>query len=155
MLIGVIVGALAWQLVTVFAYLLSNQNEDTTMIWGMGIWRLISYYGSMPFYYFGKWLDEKNYVAMLIDTNGTPCYCESKEQPELLINIDYQWNRAIREKYTQKDGWKRDHCICGEINLRYTPIKIAKAEGAYKVDKAIIKEAEQRLVNKIAIQKWG
>ena len=89
MLIGIIVGALAWQLVTVLAYLLSNQNEDTTMIWGMGIWRLISYYGSMPFYYFGKWLDKKNYVAMLIDTNGTPCYCESKEQPELLINIDY------------------------------------------------------------------
>lgn len=139
-IIGIVIGALIWQLVVVFAYLLSHHNEDTTIIWGMGVWRLISYYGSMPFYYFGKWLEKKKYVAMLIDTNGTPCYCESKDVPEMLIKAGYTWNNKLRDKYTQKDGWKKDHCVCGGINLRYTPIKIAKAEGAYKVDNATIKE---------------
>ena len=142
-MLEIIIGMLIWQGITVLAYVISGENEECCCCWGMGIWRLILYYGSMPFYYFGKWLDKKNYVAMLIDINGTPCYCESKEQPELLININYKWNRTIGEKYTQKDGWKKDHCICGEINLRYTPIKIAKAEGAYKVDKEVIKSAKQ------------
>ena len=63
----------------------------------------------------------------------------------MLLNIDYEWNRAIKEKYTIKDGWKKYHCVCGEINLRYTPIKITKNEGAYKVDKETIKKAEREL----------
>ena len=145
MLTGIIIGALGWQLITVFAYILSKKDEDITMIWGMGIWRAITYYGSMPFYYFGKWIVSKRYVAMMLDTDGASCYCKSKDEPDLLRNIDYEWNHAIKEKYTIKDGWKEHHCVCGEINLRYTPIKIAKIEGAYKVDKETIEKAEQEL----------
>ena len=82
---------------------------------------------------------------MMLDTDGASCYCKSKDEPDLLRNIDYEWNHAIKEKYTIKDGWKEHHCVCGEINLRYTPIKIAKIEGAYKVDKETIEKAEQEL----------
>lgn len=145
MLIGIIIGALVWQLVVVSAYLFSKQNEDTTILWGMGIWRIITYTISIPIFYFDKWLKSKRYVAMMLNTNGVPCYCKSSDEPELLRNIGYTWNEGICEKYKMTDGWKKDYTVCGHINIRYTPIKIAKLEGAYRVDKEIIKEARQIL----------
>lgn len=139
MIKGIIIGMLIWQGVAVLAYALSKENEEICCIWSMGIWRFISYYViSYPIYYIGKWIKRRRYVAMMIDPNGRPCYCCSSDVPELLRNIDFEWNHSLKEKYTIADGWNKDVCVCGEINVRYTPIKIAKAERAYAVSKDII-----------------
>ena len=143
MLLGIMIGALAWQLVTVFAYLLSKEDEDIAAIWGMGFWRLLIYGCSIPLYYFSEWVKTKRYVAMMIDIDGNPCYCKSEDEPDILMNIGYKFNTVLRDKYTQQNGWKKDHMVCGIVNVRYTPIKIAKIERAYKIGKEIIREAQK------------
>ena len=131
-----------WQGVTTLSYAISRENEDVGLYCGMGIWLLIiRYMIIMPIDCAIELYNKTHYVAMMLDTDNKPCYCRSREEPDILQNIGYKWNNPLADKYKIADGWKKQQCVFGKVNLRYTPIRIAKAEGAYKVDKKIIVEA--------------
>ena len=75
-----------------------------------------------------------NYKALLRDSDGKLCYCNSSDEPEELVNNGYTWAADLREIYTFKDGWKKEDCAFGDtINIRYSPIKKVKELGAYEV----------------------
>lgn len=131
LLLSILIGAILWQLVCLIVNIISN-NENTATI-SMGIWYLSVWLIITPIYSLKQWYNHKKYVAMLIDNNGKPCYCNSEKTPDYLVNEKgFLWNNKIRDKYKHEDGWSKEHCVLG-INLRYTPIKIAKLENAYEV----------------------
>jgi hypothetical protein len=131
-----------WQGVTTLSYAISRENEDVGLYCGMGIWLLIiRYMIIMPIDCVIELYNKTHYVAMMLDTDNKPCYCRSREEPDILQNIGYKWNNPLADKYKIADGWKKQQCVFGKVNLRYTPIRIAKAEGAYRVDKKTIAEA--------------
>ena len=75
-----------------------------------------------------------NYKALLRDSDGNLCYCNSSDEPEELINNGYTWADDLIKIYTIKDGWKKEDCAFGDtINIRYSPIKKVKELGAYEV----------------------
>ena len=131
LLLGMLIGAVLWQLVCLIMNIIST-NENTDII-SMGIWYLLVWLITPPIHALKQWYNHNKYVAMLIDNNGKPCYCNSEKIPDYLVNEKgFEWNEKIRDKYKLEDGWNKEHCIIG-INLRYTPIKIAKLENAYEV----------------------
>ena len=76
----------------------------------------------------------KHYKAILIDPQGKVCYTESNKVDNLVNEYGYKWADYIRDKYTIKDGFDPNNCIWNTPNIRYTPMKINKAENAYEID---------------------
>lgn len=75
-----------------------------------------------------------NYKALLRDSDGNLCYCNSSDEPDELVKNGYTWANDLIEIYTIKDGWKKEDCAFGDtINIRYSPIKKVKELGAYKI----------------------
>ena len=133
LLLGMLIGAILWQLVCAITNIISKDDELTCFA-GVGIWYIVAWLIITPIGSLQQWYNHKKYVAMLIDENGKPCYCKSSKVPDYLVNEkNFEWNDKIREKYTIKDGWKKEHCPFHFVNIRYTPIKIAKLENAYEV----------------------
>ena len=149
MLIGIVIGMLAWQTIIAIVNVITCDDYKTACC-GVGIWIPLTYIITLPIAYILKRYKETHYVAMMLDKDGRPCYCKSSKEPEALNEFDYKWNEAIREKYKIEDGWKEHQCCMGIVNIRYTPIKIALAEGAYKVDKETIKQAKYLYNNRFA-----
>lgn len=82
----------------------------------------------------------KHYKAILLDPQGKVCYTESDKVDNLLNEYDYKWADYIRDKYTIKDGFDPNNCIWNTPNIRYTPMKIIKAENAYEIDYKKVEE---------------
>ena len=83
----------------------------------------------------------KHYKAILLDPQGKVCYTESDKVDNLLYEYGYKWADYIRNKYTIDDGFKSKDSNGYLIpNLRYTPMKIIKAENAYEIDYKKVEE---------------
>lgn len=82
----------------------------------------------------------KHYKAILIDPQGKVCYTESNKVDNLVNEYGYKWADYIRDKYTIKDGFNPNNCLGDIPNIRYTPIKIIKAENAYEIDYKKVEE---------------
>lgn len=78
--------------------------------------------------------------------DGEAWYCTSNNDicGKLMCIFDYRWNEAIKKKYKPEDGWRKRDCFSNCVSIRYTPIKIAKAEGAKPVPREIILEAQRK-----------
>lgn len=140
LLLGLIVGLVAWHTVTFIVCLVSDQNEDVTALCGMGIWSLLCFV-------FGRLVGailtafkHARYKAILIDSDKRYCYCNSKEADDY-IEKSYNFARDIADRYTPADGWRKRDCVCGHVNLRYCPMKVIKEVGAYKLKKGLDKQA--------------
>ena len=104
----------------------------------MGVWGLLLIGISKVYRFIAHFIKVRKYVAMIIDPQGNPCYCKDNEAFILVEGADYKWNYSIQKKYKIEDGWKKDYCSFDVPNIKYTPLKIAKAEGAYKIDRKTI-----------------
>ena len=77
----------------------------------------------------------------MLDPQGKVCYTESDKVDNLLYEYGYKWADYIRNKYTIDDGFKSKDSNGYLIpNLRYTPMKIIKAENAYEIDYKKVEE---------------
>ena len=76
----------------------------------------------------------KYYKAILLDNEGRVCYIDSYNADFAINELGYKWADYIRNKYTIDDGFKSKDSNGYLIpNLRYTPMKIIKAEHAYEI----------------------
>jgi hypothetical protein len=116
-------------------YLATKNNEEVLAFWGGGILCAISNGVTAIIYFIRKATHKKFFKALLIDEEGKLYYCESKDADDIRCDRDLRFARAIVEKYTINDGWRKSDCMKSfgekwELSARYTPIKICKAEGA-------------------------
>ena len=134
-IIGIVIGVLLWNAVTLICDLIF-EDKDKIILIGAGIIGLICFGFCWIIRIIKKTIYYCKYCSALIDPDGKPCYCKplTHKNEKKLIDKGYTWNLKVREKYTVDDGWKTDLCVYGTIpNLRYTPLKIAKQEGWYKL----------------------
>ena len=75
----------------------------------------------------------KYYKAILLDPQGKVCYIDSYNADFATNELGYKWADYIIDKYTIKDGFDPNNCMGNTPNIRYTPIKIIKAEHAYEI----------------------
>lgn len=55
MIIGIIIGMLAWQLFILLVYLFSDHDDYVTILLGIGFWQLVCFAFSIPSYFVKKW----------------------------------------------------------------------------------------------------
>lgn len=143
----ILIGALAWQTVTTVVLIATDENETATIWAGIGIIGAIIAGIFAVVRNIIRWVDSRRYVSLMINAvNGRLYYCPSEHSlvdKIMEYNKSYKWANKIIYKYNPSDGWRKDDCIFGGVNLRYTPIKVAKAEGAIPVDKITIKAAKE------------
>ena len=133
MLKVVILTVLAVQLVNTAAALIIDSEEKFAYV-ACGVPAAILYVIISVIRKVMKAHRKANYKALLRDSNGNLCYCNSSDEPDELVNNGYTWATDLREIYTLKDGWKKEDCAFGDtINIRYSPIKKVKELGAYEV----------------------
>ena len=129
----VIITVLAVQLVNTAAALMIDSEEKFAYV-ACGVPAAILYVIISVIRKVVKAYRKANYKALLRDSDGKLCYCNSSDEPEELVNNGYTWAEDLREIYTLKDGWKKEDCAFGDIiNIRYSPIKKLKELGAYEV----------------------
>ena len=145
MWLWILVGVLTWQLITMIVAIIVEDEVCQSLIVGGGIPACIV----MGFCWCCrkaiKAIDGRKYVSMLIK-DGEAWYCTSNNDmcSKLILIYDYQWNEAFGKKHKPEDGWRKRDCFLNCVNIRYTPIKIAKAEGAKPVPKKIVAEAQRK-----------
>ena len=133
MLKVVIITVLAVQLVNTIAALIIDSEEKFAYV-ACGVPAAVLYVIISVIRKIKKAHRKANYKALLRDSNGNLCYCNSSDEPDELVNNGYTWAIDLREIYTLKDGWKKEDCAFGDtINIRYSPIKKVKELGAYEV----------------------
>ena len=133
MLKVVIITVLAVQLVNTATALIIDSEEKFAYV-ACGVPAAILYVIISIIRKVVKAYRKANYKALLRDSDGKLCYCNSSDEPEELINNGYTWADDLREIYTTKDGWKKEDCVFDDIiNIRYSPIKKVKELGAYEV----------------------
>ena len=133
MLKVVIITVLAVQLVNTVAALIIDSEEKFAYV-ACGVPAAILYVIISVIRKVMKAYRKANYKALLRDSDGKLCYCNSSDEPEELVNNGYTWADDLREIYTFKDGWKKEDSAFGDtINIRYSPIKKVKELGAYEV----------------------
>ena len=131
-IIGIVIGVLLWNAVTLICDLIF-EDKDKVILIGVGIIGLICFGFCWIIRIIKKTIRHCKYCSALIDPDGKPCYCKplTHENEKKLIDKGYTWNLKAREKYEIDNGWI---CVYSTIpNLRYTPLKIAKQEGWYKL----------------------
>ena len=133
MLKVVILTVLAVQLVNTIAALMISGEEKFAYV-ACGVPAAVLYVIVSVIRKIKKAYRKANYKALLRDSNGNLCYCNSSDEPDELVNNGYTWAADLREIYTFKDGWKKEDSAFGDtINIRYSPIKKVKELGAYEV----------------------
>lgn len=147
MWIYILIGTLAWQAVVTIVLIATNEDEKATFWVGIGLVGAIVVGVCAAIRNTIKWINSRRYVSLMVNTNdGKLYYCPSRRDlcGKIMEYDDaYKWADDVRYKYKPSDGWRKDDCSFGCVNLRYTPIKIAKAEGATPIDKTVIKVAKQ------------
>lgn len=132
----IIITLVAHSAIGCILYLATKNNEGVLAYWGAGILCLISNGVTAIIYGIRKATHRKYFKALLVDEEGKLYYCESKDADDIRCDRDLKFARAIVEKYTINDGWRKSDChnwggsIGWELSARYTPIKICKAESA-------------------------
>lgn len=132
-LLGLIIGIIIWQALSLVFCFIWQEDEDkyvlaTTGLVGWLVLLVIKIYQK-----YGSWLGHKRYKGALLDIEGKPCYCDSRDV-NFYKDLGYTFNEALRSKYKVEDGWRKKDCsFPGVPNLRYTPIKVLRAEKAYKL----------------------
>lgn len=128
-------GMIAWQLVCLVVALITKEDADKIAFTSIGFWQLVMLLISVPMY-IHKQAKRRKFAAALLDPDGKPCYIMNNNGnvEDLIHNHDFKWNEEIRTKYKVSDGWDKTICLDSKTpNIRYTPIHILKAEGAYKI----------------------
>ena len=133
MLKVVILTVLAVQLVNTIAALIISGEEKFAYV-ACGVPAAILYVIVSVIRKIKKAYRKANYKALLRDSNGNLCYCNSSDEPDELVNNGYTWAIDLNKVYTLEDGWRKEDCAFGNtINVRYSPIKKVKELGAYEV----------------------
>ena len=133
MLKVVILTVLAVQLVNTIAALIISGEEKFAYV-ACGVPAAILYVIVSVVRKIKKAYRKANYKALLRDSNGNLCYCNSSDEPDELVNNGYTWAIDLNKVYTLEDGWRKEDCAFGNtINVRYSPIKKVKELGAYEV----------------------
>lgn len=147
MWIYVLIGALAWQTITMLVCVVTDENETATMWTGVGVVGAIIVGVCTAVRNAIKLINSRRYVSLVVNSNdGKLYYCPSwHDLVGKLMEYDeaYKWADEIQSKHKPSDGWRKLDCNFGCVNIRYTPINIAKAEGAIPVDRAVLKAATQ------------
>jgi hypothetical protein len=131
----IIITLVAHSAIGCIIYLATKNNEEILAFWGAGILCLFTNAITAIIYGIRKITHRKYFKALLVDEEGKLYYCESKDADDIRCDRDLRFARAIVEKYTINDGWRKSDCMKSfgekwELSARYTPIKICKAEGA-------------------------
>ena len=133
MLKVVIITVLAVQLVNTIAALIMSDEEKFAYV-ACGVPAAILSVIALTVRKIKKAHREANYKALLRDSDGNLCYCNSSDEPDELVNNGYTWAIDLNKVYTLEDGWRKEDCAFGNtINVRYSPIKKIKELGAYEV----------------------
>ena len=145
MWLQILVGALIWQLITTIVAIVVEDEVCPSLIVGGGVPACIVLGFCWCCRKVIKFINGRRYVSMLVK-DGKAWYCTSNNDMcgKLMVIFDYKWNDALRNKYKPDDGWRKRDCSFDSVSVRYTPIKIAKAEGAMPVPKEIISEAKRK-----------
>ncbi len=136
MILGIIIGILIWNVVCCIVINTIGGDNICAAV-GCGIVGCVCIVFENIFNEICYFIKGLRYKSALIDPNGKPCYCKplNGEDTAILFEKGYKWNESLREKYNPEDGWDMFDCINKDIvNVRYTPVKIAKAESAYKLN---------------------
>lgn len=131
----IIITLVAHSAIGCILYLATKSNEEVLAYWGAGILCLFTNAITAIIYGIRKITHRKYFKALLVDEEGKLYYCESKDADDIRCDRDLKFARAIVEKYTINDGWRKSDCHHSfgekwELSARYTPIKICKTEGA-------------------------
>ena len=113
MLKVVIITVLAVQLVNTIAALIIDSEEKFAYV-ACGVPAAVLYVIISVIRKIKKAHRKANYKALLRDSNGNLCYCNSSDEPDELVNNGYTWAIDLREIYTLKDGWKKEDCAFGD-----------------------------------------
>ena len=140
-------GVLAWQAIVLIVALFTNE-DDRAVIWsGVGLVGLVFKGIEKVIGTTIGFVASRRYVSMMRNTkDGKLYYCPSwHDLVGKLMEYDetYKWADDIQRKYKPSDGWRKRDCSFGCVNIRYTPIKVAKAKGAIPVDRAVLKAAKR------------
>lgn len=130
--LGLIVGIILWQVLSLVFCFIWQDDEDKYVLATTGLAGGFTLLIIKICQKFNSWLNHMRYKGALLDLDGQPCYCDSRDV-YFYKNLGYALNESIRTKYKVEDGWREKDCSFGVPNLRYTPIKILKAENAYKL----------------------
>lgn len=140
-------GMLAWQAIVLIVVLVTNEDGKAVVWSGVGLVGAIVAGVCSLIRKTIKWINSCRFVSLVTNINdGKLYYCPSwRDLVGKLMEYDcaYKWADEIQHKYKPSDGWRERDCCFGCINLRYTPIKIAKAEGAIPVDNTVLKAAKK------------
>lgn len=142
-----IYGVLAWQAIVLIVALFTDE-DDRAVIWsGVGVVGVVFKGIEMAIGTIIAFICSRRYVSVVVNVkNGKLYYCPSWHGlVDKLMEYDdaYKWADEIQHKYKPSDGWRERDCTFGCVNIRYTPVKIAKAEGAIPVDRAVLKAAKR------------
>lgn len=133
----ILVLLIIWFVNTVIIIRAERMNADVEMIaayCACGIWAVIINSIAKLYEIICRKYKRKHYKAILLDPCGRVCYTESDCVDRLIDEYNYKWADYIRDKYTIEDGFDPNNCVMKIPNLRYTPMKIIKAENAYEID---------------------
>lgn len=132
MLKVVIITVLAVQLVNTVAALVMSDEEKFVYV-ACGVPAIIVTLIKVIIEKIMKVYRRTHYKALLVDSEGRLCYCNSSDEPDELVHNGYEWPHDLTKVYSIEDGWKKDDCVMNTINLRYSPIKKVKELGAYEI----------------------
>lgn len=140
-------GVLTWQAIVLIVALFTNEN-DRAVIWsGVGLVGLVFKGVETVIGTTIVFIHSQRYVSVMRNAkDGKLYYCPSwHDLAGKLMEYDgaYTWADDIQSKYKPSDGWRKRDCSFGCVNIRYTPIKVAKAEGVIPVDRAVLKAAKR------------
>lgn len=140
-------GVLTWQAIVLIVALFTNE-DDKAVIWsGVGLVGLVFKGIETVIGTAIAFIRSRRYVSLIRNAkDGKLYYCPSWHNlVGKLMEYDeaYTWANDIWIKYKPSDGWRKCDCIFGCVNIRYTPIKVAKAEGAIPVDRAVLKATKK------------
>lgn len=147
MWIYVLISVLVWQAITMLVCIVTNEDETATMWTGIGVVGAIVIGVCATIRNAIKLINSRRYASLMVNTEDDKLYyCPSwHDLVGKLMEYDdaYKWADDIKRKYKPSDGWRKLDCSFGCVNIRYTPIKVAKAEGAISVDSATLKAAKR------------
>lgn len=147
MWIYILIGALVWQAIVLLVALFTNE-DDKAVIWaGVGLVGLAFKGVETVIGTTIRFVVSRRYVSVVRNAKDDKLYyCPSwHDLVDKLMEYDeaYKWADEIQNKYKPSDGWRKLDCSFGCVNIRYTPIKVAKAEGAIPVDRATLRAAKR------------
>lgn len=137
-------GMLAWQALVLLIYFITDDEEKAVYV-AVGAPGLVYLCLAKTVKSIALAVNSHRYVSLLRNqTDGRLYYCRSSNYlADTIMWYDdaYDWARDLRAKYKPSDGWREYDCTNTLVNFRYTPIKVAKAEGATPIDEAVVKAA--------------